>query len=152
MTDTTLMLIDRPSVVIEARSWLGTPFHHQARVKGVGVDCVGLVLGVGKALGAFDPAFDVLGYPRVPDGSSLMQEAESAMLQIPFEEMQPGDVVMIAFGRDPQHVGILGDYRHGGLSIIHASGGDGNDRVIETRLMFSSVMRFVAAFKLPGVL
>ena len=37
-----LMLIraQRLAVVQEARSWLGTPFHHDARVKGAGVDCM----------------------------------------------------------------------------------------------------------------
>jgi cell wall-associated NlpC family hydrolase len=29
----------RAAVVAEARSWLGTPFHHQGRVKAAGVDC-----------------------------------------------------------------------------------------------------------------
>ena len=29
-----------------ARTWLGTPYLHQACLKGVGVDCVGLVRGV----------------------------------------------------------------------------------------------------------
>jgi hypothetical protein len=43
----------------------------------------------------------------------------------------------------------LGDYRHGGLSIIHGASDPG--RVIETRLMFSEHMKFVAAFVLPGV-
>jgi hypothetical protein len=43
----------------------------------------------------------------------------------------------------------LGDYRHGGLSIIHAAGLTG--RVIETRLMFTEQMKYVAAFALPGI-
>ena len=30
------VLVDRYAVVTEARTWLGTPFHHQARLKGVG--------------------------------------------------------------------------------------------------------------------
>mgnify|MGYP001765894949 CR=1 FL=1 len=29
-----------------ARAWIGTPYHHQASVRGVGCDCLGLVRGV----------------------------------------------------------------------------------------------------------
>jgi hypothetical protein len=41
----------------------------------------------------------------------------------------------------------VGDYVHGGPSIIHAINGRG---VVETRLMFSAGMRFVAGFALPA--
>ena len=34
------------AVVAAARSWIGTPYHHQQSVKGLGVDCLGLVRGV----------------------------------------------------------------------------------------------------------
>lgn len=141
----------RTQVVEFARTWLDTPFHHQARLKSVGVDCIGLVIGVAQEAGLVEADFDVTGYPRVPDGVSLMATAALYMDQIEREAMQPGDVVVVSFDRDPQHFGILGDYRHGGLSIVHAAGGGGNDKVIETRLMFSEAMTFVAAFALRGV-
>lgn len=33
-----------PSKVVEsARKWLGTPYHHQASLTGVGCDCIGLI-------------------------------------------------------------------------------------------------------------
>ena len=142
-------MTSRADVVVAARTWTDTPFHHQARLKGVGVDCVGLVIGVARELGLIAPDFDVVGYPRVPDGTSLMALAATHMTPIDRAAMQPGDVVVVSFDRDPQHLGILGDYRHGGLSIIHAAGLTG--RVIETRLMFSKQMKYVAAFALPGI-
>lgn len=142
-------MTSRADVVAAARQWADTPFHHQARLKGVGVDCVGLVIGVARELGLIAPDFDVVGYPRVPDGTSLMALAATHMQAIERNSMQPGDVVVVSFDRDPQHLGILGDYRHGGLSIIHAAGLTG--RVIETRLMFTEQMKFVAAFALPWV-
>jgi len=131
------------------RSFLETPFHHQARLKGVGVDCVGLVIGVARELELVPVELDVLGYPRTPDGTSLMATMRQHMTEIDRAAMQPGDVIVVSFDRDPQHLAILGDYRHGGLSIIHAAGNTG--RVIETRLMFSESMKFVAAFTLPGI-
>lgn len=149
---TTAMTVTRAQVVQAARGWLSTPFHHQARVKGVAVDCVGLVIGLARELGLVAPNFDVTAYPRMPDGTSLMQTAalhmQPAVVDMP---LQPGQVIVVAFDADPQHLGILGDYRHGGLSIIHAAARAQPGRVIETRLMFSRSMRFVAGFNFPGV-
>lgn len=34
------------AIVSEARSWIGTPYRHQASLKGIGCDCLGLVRGV----------------------------------------------------------------------------------------------------------
>ncbi len=36
----------RADIVALARSWLGTPYCHQASLKGIGCDCLGLVRGV----------------------------------------------------------------------------------------------------------
>jgi NlpC/P60 family putative phage cell wall peptidase len=139
----------RTEVVAAARSWIGTPFAHQARLKGVGVDCIGLVIGVGRELGFCAPDFDVSGYARNPDGKSLMALSRVHMSQISREAMQPGDVVVVRFGDYPQHFGVLADYKHGGLSIVHAAMKSG--AVVEQRLMFSNAMHFVAAFAMPGV-
>lgn len=38
------------AVVAEALSWVGTPYRHQAALKGLGCDCLGLVRGVWRAL------------------------------------------------------------------------------------------------------
>ena len=41
---------DPERVIAAARGWLGTPYHDQASVKGVGCDCLGLVRGVWRDL------------------------------------------------------------------------------------------------------
>ena len=38
-----------------ARDWIGTPYHHQASVNGVGADCLGLVRGVWRDLMGLEP-------------------------------------------------------------------------------------------------
>ena len=43
-------LITADDIVSAARGWLGTPYHHQASVRGVGADCLGLVRGVWREL------------------------------------------------------------------------------------------------------
>lgn len=37
---------ERAAVVAEAMTWLRTPYHHQGRIKGVGVDCATILLEV----------------------------------------------------------------------------------------------------------
>lgn len=137
----------RAEVVAEARSWAGTPWVHQQRTKGAAVDCAGLVIGVARALGLVPECFDIQGYVRVPDGS-LLDRCGEVMTRIDKATMQPGDVLVVATDSEPAHMGILGDYRHGGLSLIHAANNRG---VIEHRLMFARNLRFKAAYALPGV-
>ena len=45
----------RAAIVCEARSWIGTPYRHQASLKGVGCDCLGLIRGVWRALYGDEP-------------------------------------------------------------------------------------------------
>jgi NlpC/P60 family putative phage cell wall peptidase len=49
------MSITRQHVVAETRSWIGTPYRHQASLKGVGCDCLGLVRGVWRAVIGEEP-------------------------------------------------------------------------------------------------
>jgi NlpC/P60 family putative phage cell wall peptidase len=49
------MSITPDLIVAEARSWIGTPYRHQASLKGVGCDCLGLVRGVWRALYGEEP-------------------------------------------------------------------------------------------------
>jgi NlpC/P60 family putative phage cell wall peptidase len=101
---------DRARVVAEARAWLGTPYHHRARVKGVGVDCAQLPIGVWAAVGLIEP-FDTGEYPA---DWHLHREKErylAAVLgfaaEIPAETAQPGDLILFKFGRAFSHGAIL---------------------------------------------
>lgn len=142
----------RSAIVAEARSWLGTPFHHQGRVRGVGCDCVGLLIGVARAVGLVAPDFDVTGYARSPNGKSLLDACDRHLERIARADMRPGDVLVIRWLHDPQHVGIIGNHLHAGLSVIHAYGTpDGRGSTIEHRLDDGMARRYVAAYRFPGV-
>ena len=132
-------------IVAEARACLKTPYHHQARKPGVGLDCVGLVVHVGKACGCLPAGYDVTDYSPSPDGFELRRHLDEQLIPIPQATMRPGDVILVAFAKHPQHIGILGDYVHGGLSLIHAS--NHHDAVVEHRLLLGGAMRFVAAYR-----
>lgn len=140
-------MIDNAQIVATARTWINTRFHHQARVKGVGCDCAGLVIGVCKELGLSE--FDKTDYTRHPDGVMLQQVCDDNMSRIRFEDAKPGDVLLFRFEVLPQHLAIIGDYVHGGLSIIHAYAP--SRKVIETRLDSVWIERIVSAYRLPGV-
>lgn len=158
------MTVTRAQVIAEARSWVGTPFHHQGRLKGVGVDCAGLLICVGKALGLSD--FDVTGYARVPDGRTLLRHCDEHMTRIPRDEAQPGDVLLMRWRRYPQHVAIVADrppsfaqerfggqtlrsLGGGGLNIIHAHEDAGS--CVEHRLDETWAARVVQAYRIPGL-
>lgn len=140
------MSVTPQHVVAAARSHLGTPWVHQGRLVGHALDCAGLVIVVARQLGLVAPEFDVAGYGRAPDGS-MERWCAQHMQRIAQPEL--GAVAMIVVAREPQHLGIVGDYVHGGFSLIHAASAIG--RVVEHRLMWSNNLRFVAAWRMPGV-
>lgn len=102
-------------IVTEARKWLGTPFMHQARVKGVGVDCGQLVIAVGVALNRFDaPPREMMRYGRAPNPRHMRSIIESMLA--PCESPEVGDVIWVGERKGlPMHLAIITD-----KGIIHA--------------------------------
>lgn len=131
-----------------AERLLGTPFHHQGRWPGLGLDCAGVPIAVARWLGLVAPDFDITGYGPMPDGRTLKRWCDRCMLQIGGPEV--GSVVLVAW-RDgpPQHLGIVVPGRHG-ADMIHADS-IRHREVVRTRLHFGRAMRLVQAYRLPGV-
>jgi cell wall-associated NlpC family hydrolase len=98
----------RADVIAAARSFIGTPFHHQGRAPGIGLDCVGVVVCAGRAAG--DPcSWDHTNYGRV-QGAGLIFEEASKYLVRSDPDPHPGDVLIFALDSRvslPQHSGIL---------------------------------------------
>ena len=119
----------RAAVVAEARSFVGTEYRHQSRVKGVGVDCVGLIVATGLAVGVLDWSEEAFapwnGYGRLPNPRKMREGLERFLLPISAEDVQDGDIPWFAWreGR-PMHVGIMAtDCSFGAARpmIIHAT-------------------------------
>jgi cell wall-associated NlpC family hydrolase len=104
-------LAARAAVVAEAQAWLGTPFHHQGRVKGSGVDCAMLLAEVYQRCGLV-PYVDPGYYP--PDWH-LHRDAERYLEKLmPYARElagapAPGDVAVFQFGRTFSHGAIVID-------------------------------------------
>lgn len=137
------MTVTREQFVAEARKWLGTPYLHQGRNRN-GLDCIGLLLVVGWALGL--TKYDVRGYGRTPHAGFLQAECERMMMRVKEEDARPGDVYLLRFTRDPQHLGIATE-----RGILHAWAG-GAGCVAEVSMPRSWRTRIVAAYSVPGVL
>lgn len=150
------MGVTRADIVAEARTWMGTRWHHQAHVKGVGCDCGGLVRGVGwnlrllKPLSEYPGSHEFNGYSRMPS-QQKMERACAALLEgsFPFAQAKPGDIVLMAWNSpEPNHVGIITDLgAYPGL--IHAWAA--MRKVVESRLDAVMIRRIVGAYRYPGV-
>lgn len=106
----------RASIVFEARTWIDTPFHHQGRVKGAGVDCAGVPIGVAQACGL--SWTDRAGYSRVPRGGVFETAVRSTLIRIALAEVLPADLMIFAWRSEPQHIAIVSQIDP--LRIIHA--------------------------------
>jgi cell wall-associated NlpC family hydrolase len=124
-------------VVAAAWSWLGTPFHHDARMKGVGVDCGNLLIAVYLEAGVLREAPQ---YAPPPPGWHLHHADERYLRLIarycrrvgmPWE---PGDVLVFRGRRWPS-AGHAGLYVGNGM-VIHAIAGGG----VEAWPLSSSLM------------
>lgn len=142
------MTVTREQVVAEARAWIGTPWHHQAAVKGVGCDCTGLVRGVIGTFRELPPELIRMSYARVPDGVTLLRLCRQHLHEVPASDAQPGDVLAFRYNQHPQHLGIAADYVHGGLSMIHALDQAGRGKVVEHRLDATWRRRIVGVFRI----
>lgn len=112
------------NIVAEARTWANTPFRHQGRLKGLGVDCAGFV-----ALVAHNAGITVeipADYRPQEDGVTMMRLLSAYLDFIPTEEIQSGDILALCdealrFPDVPRHLAFVTEVTEKTLIIIHAS-------------------------------
>lgn len=150
------MSVTREQIVQCAREYLGAKFVHQGRMKGVGVDCVGLVLCVAWELALVDRTgqairpTDYTDYSAQPAGTFVNDVCIKRLLRKSPAEIKPGDVVSMRVPVEPVHVGIISS-REKVLYLIHAYNSGPDPKVIEHRLDDRWRRRIVGAFAFPGV-
>jgi NlpC/P60 family putative phage cell wall peptidase len=111
----------RSEIVAAARGWIGTPYRHQAALKGVGCDCLGLLRGVWaeidggpvEAAPAYTPDWaEALGRETFVEG------ARRYLAEIEPTSAGAGDVVLFRWRAHlpAKHAGIL----TGPAAMVHA--------------------------------
>jgi cell wall-associated NlpC family hydrolase len=128
------------AVIAEARGWVGVPYRHQGRSRS-GVDCVGLPIVVGQALGMLPPRFEITNYGRLPS-LELVQRLQSHCT--PLSAAVPGSLIVIAWTKIAAHVAICT-----GESMIHATQNVG--RVVEHGYRGRWIRLTHSHWALPGV-
>jgi cell wall-associated NlpC family hydrolase len=141
--------ISRAAWLAEVLSYLGTPYAHQGRVPGVGMDCVAPLIVAARKFAIVPEAFDVQGYARDPDGS-LQPLLDAHLIRKPRAQLVPGDVVLNGFRlQPPQHVAIIVGERHGEWELLHAHGRVGKVQI--ERIQYGRYWRYVCGYAVPGV-
>jgi NlpC/P60 family putative phage cell wall peptidase len=137
----------RARIVALARGWLGTPYHHQASVPGVGCDCLGLVRGVWRSLYGGEPEA-MPAYSRdwaeASGVETMLAAARRHFRELALAEAGAGDVLVFRFrpGAVAKHAAIL----TGPSRMIHACEGA---PVCEVALVPWWRRRIAGAFAFP---
>jgi cell wall-associated NlpC family hydrolase len=143
------MSVTRQQIIDEARSWEGTPWRHQGRLKGIACDCVGFIIKVPVALGLYPANFDVPPYPRTPDPKMMLDLLNAYMDRVePADLRRQGDVLWLAPNHLPQHVAIYITDR-GYPTMIHAI--DEHRGVAEHRLDYIWERAISGVWKYRGI-
>jgi NlpC/P60 family putative phage cell wall peptidase len=106
------MTSDPALVVAAARSWLGTPYHDQASLRGVGCDCLGLARGVWREVVGNEP-FTIPPYSRdwgeTGPREVLADGARRMMIPVALTDIGPGALVLFRMAPRAiaKHVGIV---------------------------------------------
>lgn len=132
-------MITREQILDEARTWIGTPWHHGQMAKGLGCDCLGFLAGVAYAVGYVDARPTVRNakfrvYARSPDPAMLDEVCEEYLQPIPVADARLADVLRMtpAGGRHAQHFALVSrvDARDRPTHIIHCTNA-GAEQVVE---------------------
>lgn len=144
-------------VVDVARGFLGTPFVHQGRLGGVGLDCVGLLQVVAQGCGIVHQDFTT--YPRRPRDGELERRISAHCTRvdnrggpylIPYQVFgDPGDFLLFWMNpatKEAHHVGIRTD-----VGMLHTHGLQGVKRVVEHGWDDFWRERFLSAWRLRAI-
>lgn len=135
--------------MVTARNWIGTPYRHQASLRGIGADCLGLVRGVWRdAIGAEPEAAPpyAAGWAEAGGLELLAEACRRHARGIPCTEFHAGDILLFRWRPHlpARHAGIA----TGADCMVHAQEG-----AAASEIHLSGWWRrhLAHAFRFPGV-
>jgi NlpC/P60 family putative phage cell wall peptidase len=143
------MMLTRSTFVAEARTWIGTPYQHQASLKGIGCDCLGLVRGVWRAVIGGEPERAppyAPGWAEASGEEALAQAASRHLTAIALNDFREADVLLFRWrcGMPAKHAAIVTSTQ----TMVHAHEGAA---VVEVAIAPWWRRRLAYAFRFPGV-
>lgn len=104
-----------------AESWIGTPYRHQASRKGVGCDCLGLMLGIWRELYGDEPRFRrdySADWAETARGEPMLDALRVRCEELESDAMRPGDILAFRWqaGTAAKHLALISPENR----IIHA--------------------------------
>lgn len=143
------MNIARDRIIAEARSWVGTPYRHQASLKGVGCDCLGLLRGIWREVAGHEPELPPpysADWAEANRRETLAEAARRHLVEVPFAALEAGDVLLFRWRPHlpAKHCAILVAPDR----MIHA-----HDGVAVAEVHFANWWRrrLAFAFRFPGL-
>ena len=99
------------AVIAAARGWIGTPYLHQASLKGVGTDCLGLVRGVWREVIGAEPEAPppyAPGWAEMGGGEAMAEAARRHLIEVPCTAYRAGDMLLFRWRAQlpAKHAGI----------------------------------------------
>jgi hypothetical protein len=128
--------VSAEALIAAGRSWIGTPYHHMARVKGHGVDCGQILIAAHVEAGLaddFDPGYYTMDWHLHRSEERYLGFVETHLERVdagagdapprvrPTWSPSPGSVVVFRIGRTFSHGGLVSVWPN----IIHANVHDG---------------------------
>lgn len=137
------------AIVAAARTWIGTPYHHQASRRGIGADCLGLVRGIWRDVYGTDaeaPPPYSRDWAEASGRETMLEAASRHFREIAIAQIAPGDVVVFRLrpGAVAKHAAIVA----GSETMIHAMEGAAVSEVPLSRWWHR---RIAGAFRFPGL-
>jgi NlpC/P60 family putative phage cell wall peptidase len=135
-------------VVAEALDWVGTPYRHQGSRKGVGCDCLGLLIGVWRAVYGVvpeEPGPYSVDWAEAGGGDRFLEAARRHCREKAFAEAEAGDLILFRWRPNlpAKHAAILVAPDR----FVHAYEGSA---VVVSALVPQWRKRIAAAFAFPA--
>jgi uncharacterized protein YijF (DUF1287 family) len=142
----------RAEIIAAARSQIGVRYQHQAALKDVACNCVGLLVIVAgicaiPEAAAFENDIRFKGYGMPPNPRLLVLGLDTYLDRIPPAVALTGDIVLGRIEREPQHLGILSSVDP--PYVIHAHNSVGH--VAENRIDANWRGRLLRVYRFRGL-